>query len=271
MESKAEGVGRNASIGGFEQVFLSSAETLAARIAALRTQVRAIVVQDASPSVDDVRDSERITALELLLAQTREREDRLAIEMIHNAAALAELEKDIEALTDEIAVAATGTSRTERLTKERDEARERASVERQLAAQDRERAEEAEQRVLQLKEELEEALGRLATVRELKIETKRPSPRVLETVGSPTPWVELQHLASESDPGGGPVPSDARGATEIGEIVDLTAPETVAVPEGAVTASADTTGDAGAPTGRVGGPFRRLWRRRQAPDLGPIA
>jgi chromosome segregation ATPase len=318
-----------------------SAEHLAARVAVLRAQVRALVPKDhslprqAGGPTDEIRGSlERITALEQLLRQAHEREDRLTVQAIRDQATFAELrtrnheleglreagavtetaraaaearaaeaerrlalveaelrarltelsrlrsrcegfEKDLDALADEAATAAAGAARATRLEKERDEAMERAATERQLAEQDRGRAEEAVELASRLQAELDAAQRQLVNVTELnrRIEAVRESPKVLEPVGTPSPWVELQHLASATadDPAG--EDSDA-SETEVevegsadAAIVDLTEAEQAAEEDdsdGPVVSVADEPPSSGAVPIPAGGATRRFWRRRRS-------
>jgi hypothetical protein len=341
MDEKVERAGPDSAGDPLGQAVVLSAERLATRVAVLRAQVRALVPKDedlppaAGGRVHESHGSpERIQALELLLAQAREREDRLTTQTNHDRAALAELqarndelegltasgavieaarvaaearaadaerrlplveaelrarlaehsrlrfrcewfEKDLDALTAEVAVAAAGAARAMRLERERDEARERAFAERQLAAQDRDLAAEAEGRAIELQKELEAARGQLANVTEFnrRIEAVRESPRVLESVG--TPWVELQHLASAS--ADAPAARETREPTGVektpgSEIVDLTEAEARVeehVPEVAASAADDERPGA-EPVGIDGrGLLRRVWsKRRSAPPRG---
>jgi hypothetical protein len=260
---------------------VTSAEDLATRVAVLSAQVRAIVPKDqgqpsdlADPSDENSGTPERVQALELLLGQAREREDRLTTLTIHDHTRLTELraridelegvkaageaneaariaaashaadaerrltvaeaelqarllelsrlrsrcegfERELEVLAEEAAAAVAVAARATRLEKERDEARERAATERQLAAQDRDRAMEAERLASQLQAELETAQAQLVNDTELnrRIEAASESPKVLERVGGPSPWVELQHMASATDDG--PDSSENVEASEV--------------------------------------------------------
>ncbi len=343
MDEKVERAGPDVAVDRSGRAAVLSAERLATRVAVLGAQVRALVPQDQGrlPRPGDPTDKsrgslERVQALELLLRQAREREDRLTTQTIHDQATLAELqarddelewvkaagavteaaraaaearaadaerrlalveaelrarlaelsrlrsrsegfESDLDALADEAATAAAGAARATRFEKERDEARERAFTERQLAAQDRERAVEAERLVSHLQAQLEAAQGQLANVTEFnrRIEAVRESPRVLEPVGTPSPWVELQNLASAS--ADAPATGENREASEVEEpagteIVDLTEAESVAegqAPDEPV-ASAEDEPPSGEPVPiDGGGRLRRLWsRRRASPDPG---
>ncbi|HEX6579659.1 MAG TPA: hypothetical protein VF195_02150 [Actinomycetota bacterium] len=112
-----------------------------------------------------------------------------------------ELEADLVAVTEKLAAAAVARAEAIRLKAERDEARERAQVERGLAAQDRRRAAEAGLRAAELQHQLREAERRMVQVSNT---TNRESVAVPEdAVGEevaeiPPPWIELQRASSEA-------------------------------------------------------------------------
>jgi hypothetical protein len=112
-----------------------------------------------------------------------------------------ELEADLVALTEKLAAAAVARAEAVRLKAERDEARERAHVERGLAAQDRRRAAEAGVRAAELQHELREAERRMVQVSNT---THRESNAAPEDAGKqevaeiPPPWIELQRASSEA-------------------------------------------------------------------------
>ena len=112
-----------------------------------------------------------------------------------------ELEADLVAVTEKIAAAAVARAEAVRLKAERDEARERAQVERGLAAQDRRRAAEAGLRAAELQHQLREAERRMVQVSNT---THRESAAVPEDADAeevaeiPPPWIELQRASSEA-------------------------------------------------------------------------
>ena len=112
-----------------------------------------------------------------------------------------ELEADLVAVTEKIAAAAVARAEAVRLKAERDEARERAQVERGLAAQDRRRAAEAGLRAAELQHQLREAERRMVQVSNT---THRESVVVPEDADAeevaeiPPPWIELQRASSEA-------------------------------------------------------------------------
>lgn len=294
-------------MGPLEHALDLSAERLATRVAVLRAQVRALVPRDQArlPHAGSLTDGsdgslERIRGLELerlkaagavteaarVAAEARaaDAERRLALveeELRDRTAELARLrfrcegfEKDLDTLAAGVAMATAGAARATRLERERDEARERASSERQLAAQDRDRAAEADARVVQLQHELEAARGHLANATEFnrRIEAVRESPRV-KSAG--TPWVELQHLASAS--ADAPAASETREASQVEktagtEIVDLTEAEAAVkekAPEEPVSAAKGEPLGAQQVRNDGGGLLRRLLSgRRPAPEPG---
>ena len=295
MDENVERTGPEMAVDSLGHAVVLSAERLETRVAELRAQVRTLVPGDDGfhPAADtggDQSSLDRIQALELLLEQARERENRLATQTIRDQdrlavveaelrARMAELarlrfrcegfEKDFDALAAEVAMAAAEAARATRLERERDEARERTSAERRWAAQDRDRAAEAEARVARLQHELEAARGQLANVTEFnrRIEAVRESPKALKSIG--TPWVELQHLASAS--ADAPAAHESREPTAAeetngAEIVDLTAAEAAfkeQAPEERVPAADDEPRDAEAIPTDGRGVLRRLWSGRQ--------
>jgi hypothetical protein len=283
MDEKVERVGFEGADAALGDAVVLSAERLASRVELLRAQVRALVPpdhgwpshagsliddSDASTAAGAVIDAARVAAE----ARAADAEQRLVFAEEELRARLTEFarlrfrcelfEKDLDALAAEVAVAAAGAVRATRMEKERDEARERADTERQLAAQDRARAAEAEGRAIEFQKELEVARGQLANDTEFnrRIEAVRESPKVLESIG--TPWVELQRVASEVEAAGAEV-----GAGN--EILDLTEAE-AAVEEQASEELVSTTEDEpnGSEPARIdGGGLRRLWgRRRPVPE-----
>jgi hypothetical protein len=112
-----------------------------------------------------------------------------------------ELEADLVAVTEKIAAAAVARAEAVRLKAERDEARERAQVERGLAAQDRRRAAEAGLRAAELQHQLREAERRMVQVSNT---THRESIAIPEDADEqqvaeiPPPWIELQRASSEA-------------------------------------------------------------------------
>lgn len=185
-------------------------------------------------------------------------------------------EKDLDVLAEEAAMAAARASRAARLEVERDEARERASTERQLAAQDRERAEEAERRANLLQEDLVAMPRELADGRELnrRIEVAHDSLQVLQPVGAPSPWVELQHLASAAATF--PTGSESPEAYEVEDsgdwLFDLSEAESAAeeqAPEEPVAFADGAPLSVGAIRSEGGGPLRRFWsKHRPMPASG---
>ncbi len=130
-----------------------------------------------------------------------------------------ELEADLVAVTEKLAGAAIARAEAVRLKAERDEARERAQVERGLAAQDRRRAAEAGLRAAELQHELREAERRMVQVSNT---THRESTAVPggaegeEVAEIPPPWIELQRASSEAasmGPHTGAVPDAVEAAS----------------------------------------------------------
>jgi hypothetical protein len=286
MDEKVERAGPQGSGDVFSDAVVLSAERLASRVALLRAQVRALVPpdhgrsshegspvdeSDGSKTAGAVIDAARVAAE----VRAADAEQRLVFAEEELRARLTELarlrfrcelfEKDLDDLAAEVAVAAAGAVRAARVETERDEARERANTERQLAAQDRARAAEAEGRAIELQKELEVARGQLANDTEFnrRIEAVRESPKVLESIG--TPWVELQRVASEVEAAGAEV-----GAGN--EILDLTEAEAAAeeqASEELVSATEDEPISSGPARIDGGGGLRRLWgRRRHVPEPG---
>jgi len=133
---------------------------------------------------------------------------------------------------------------------------------------------EADRLTTQLQAELEAAQGQLANVTEFnrRIEAVRESPRVLEPVGTPSPWVELQNLASASAdaPAANENPESFEVEETAGtEIVDLTEAESAVEEQAHEEPGASAEGEPpSAEAVRIegGGLRRRLWsRRRRAP------
>jgi hypothetical protein len=159
-------------------------------------------------------ESER--ALALAVAQVEAQGAEIAQLRSRNS----ELEADLVAVTEKIAAAAVARAEAVRLKEERDEARERAQVERGLAAQDRRRAAEAGLRAAELQHQLREAERRMVQVSNT---THRESLAVPEDADAeevaeiPPPWIELQRASSEAASNG---------------------PHTAAVPDAVETASA---------------------------------
>jgi len=99
MDEKVERAGPDTAVDRSGRAAVLSAERLATRVAVLGAQVRALVPQDQGrlPQPGDPTDEsrgslERVQALELLLRQAREREDRLTTQTIHDQVTLAELQ-----------------------------------------------------------------------------------------------------------------------------------------------------------------------------------
>lgn len=112
-----------------------------------------------------------------------------------------ELEADLVAVTEKIAAAAVARAEAVRLKAERDEARERAQVERGLAAQDRRRAAEAGLRAAELQHELREAERRMVQVSNTTHRENLADPEdadAEEVAEIPPPWIELQRASSEA-------------------------------------------------------------------------
>jgi hypothetical protein len=112
-----------------------------------------------------------------------------------------ELEADLVAVTEKIAAAAVARAEAIRLKAERDEARERAQVERGLAAQDRRRAAEAGLRAAELQHQLREAERRMVQVSNTPHRESVAVPEdadAEEVAEIPPPWIELQRASSEA-------------------------------------------------------------------------
>ncbi len=111
-----------------------------------------------------------------------------------------ELEADLVAVTEKIAAAAVARAEAIRLKAERDEARERAQVERGLAAQDRRRAAEAGLRAAELQHQLREAERRMVQVSNTTHREGIAAPEDAdeEVAEIPPPWIELQRASSEA-------------------------------------------------------------------------
>jgi hypothetical protein len=112
-----------------------------------------------------------------------------------------ELEADLVAVTEKIAAAAVARAEAVRLKAERDEARERAQVERGLAAQDRRRAAEAGLRAAELQHQLREAERRMVQVSNTNHRESVAVPEdanAEEVAEIPPPWIELQRASSEA-------------------------------------------------------------------------
>jgi hypothetical protein len=112
-----------------------------------------------------------------------------------------ELEADLVAVTEKIAAAAVARAEAVRLKAERDEARERAQVERGLAAQDRRRAAEAGLRAAELQHQLREAERRMVQVSNTTHRESLTLPEDAdeeEVAEIPPPWIELQRASSEA-------------------------------------------------------------------------
>jgi hypothetical protein len=141
--------------------------------------------------------TERERALALAAAQV----EAQGAEIAHLRSRNTELEADLIAVTEKIAAAAVARAEAVRLKSERDEARERAQVERGLAAQDRRRAAEAGLRAAELQHQLREAERRMVQVSNT---THRGSAAVPddadreEVAQIPPPWIELQRASSEA-------------------------------------------------------------------------
>jgi hypothetical protein len=140
-------------------------------------------------------ESER--ALALAVAQV----EAQGAEIVQLRSRNSELEADLAAVTEKLAAAAVARAEAVRLKAERDEARERAQVERGLAAQDRRRAAEAGLRAAELQHELREAERRMVQVSNT---THRESTAVPmdaegeEVADVQPPWIELQRASSEA-------------------------------------------------------------------------
>ena len=148
------------------------------------------------------REAEAVTAeseraLALAVAQVEAQGAEIAQLRSRNS----ELEADLVTVTEKIAAAAVARAEAVRLKEERDEARERAQVERGLAAQDRRRAAEAGLRAAELQHQLREAERRMVQVSNT---THRESLAVTgdadeeEVAEIPPPWIELQRASSEA-------------------------------------------------------------------------
>lgn len=111
-----------------------------------------------------------------------------------------ELRSDMEALSGEAAVAAVARAEAERLTRERDQARERALAERRLASEDRARADEAERLVSLLQGKLNAGGSRngLTEGSAIGAPKRQVLPRVPRAVVATPPWIELQRANSDS-------------------------------------------------------------------------
>jgi hypothetical protein len=133
-----------------------------------------------------------------------------------------ELEADLVAVTEKIAAAAVARAEAVRLKAERDEARERAQVERGLAAQDRRRAAEAGLRAAELQHQLREAERRMVQVSNTthRESVAAPEDTDAEDVAEiPPPWIELQRASSEAA-SIGPHPAAVPDAAEAASAQD---------------------------------------------------
>ena len=168
-------------------------------------------------------ESER--ALALALAQVEAQD----AEIVQLRSRNRELEADLAAVTEKIAAAAVARAEAVRLKAERDEARERAQVERGLAAQDRRRAAEAGLRAAELQHQLREAERRMVQVsNSSQRESVVPEDADGEdVVVIPPPWIELQRASSEAAsvaPRSGAVPDavdEASAQDEEPEVAEL--------------------------------------------------
>ena len=162
----------------------------------------------------DALESERALALAVAEVEAQR------AEIVQLRSRNTELEADLVAVTEKLAAAAVARAEAVRLKAERDEARERAQVERGLAAQDRRRAAEAGLRAAELQHQLREAERRMVQVSNTTHRESLPVPEDVdgeEVVEIPPPWIELQRASSE--------------AASL-------APHTAAVPDAVETASA---------------------------------
>jgi chromosome segregation ATPase len=149
-----------------------------------------------------------------------------------------ELEADLRVVASEMAEATMARNAAARLERERNEARERATTERRLAAADRARAAEAEVRAAELRAQLGAAERRIVqlsnAVREPQTSLDLEEPRA----GSEPPWIGLQRAnaapepvaASEGSPttpsvetaAPEPTPTVAAERADETEVIDLT-------------------------------------------------
>ncbi len=168
---------------------ISELSAIAARVSAAedaRRQAEAIAAE-----------SERASALAAAEAEA----GRAEINQLRSRNA--ELEADLAAVMKELAAAAVARAEAVRLEAERDEARERARVERRLATQDRRRAAEAGLRATELQHQLREAERRIVKVAN---DTHQESTAVSDSedadeqavVETPPPWIELQRASAKS-------------------------------------------------------------------------
>ena len=114
----------------------------------------------------------------------------------------AELEADLRSVSEQIAAAAIARTRAARLLRERNEARERAYVERKLAAADRVRASDAELRATELQGRLRDAERRIIQIaNQAQEEGSDPVTEGDErSAPSEPPWIELQRTSKDPEP-----------------------------------------------------------------------
>ncbi len=233
-----------------------------ARLAELNT----IATRVASAEEARRRAEEAATEHEQALAAAQTHLDALRGEAEALRIRRVELEADLRAVADEMAAATIARAEAARLERERNEARERASTERRLAAADRIRASEAELRATELRAQLGAAERRI-----VQLANRAREPKVAASLGVGDEaseiepfWIELQRTNAEpmtADEPGISEPStsaaDAPGAPEASavagpdpdadehEVIDLTVED-----EGVTEAhdSADTNGSDDAPS-----------------------
>jgi hypothetical protein len=196
---------------------ISELSAIAARVSAAedaRRQAEAIAAESARASA---------------LAAAEAEAGRAEIDQLRSRNA--ELETDLAAVMKDLAAAAVARAEAVRLKAERDEAWERAQVERRLAAQDRRRAAEAGLRATELQHQLREAERRIVKVAN---GTHQESAAVSEdadeqaVVETPPPWIELQRASAESASAG----IDAAAGSDAAESAGPQAEEPMVVEVG---------------------------------------
>ena len=171
-------------------------------------------------------EAERRTKLALDELETRQ------VELAQLRERCLELQKDLDTLAGQAAIATIARAEADRMMRERDEARGRAETERGLAAQDRARAEMAERLAAALQ-------GRSVAERERAdpVGPRRPvgqqwrsmAPPVPRLVGATPPWIELQRGSSEQAAPSAtvlPWPPKESNAPEAPEVPEVDPPAT---------------------------------------------
>ena len=173
-----------------------------------------------------------------------------------------ELEDDLRVMAGEMAEATAARTAAARLERERNEARERATTERRLAAADRARAAEAEVRAAELRAQLGAAERRLVQLSNAVREPQTSLDVGEPTGGSEPPWIGLQRANADPEPAalsegsptaspGTPAPEQTStlGAerTDDTEVIDLTVESEPGPEQRDDAAGADDAGWAAAP------------------------